>query len=129
MAVGGTIAVVRRALAVALLSVVSISLIPPEVFASEADSNLPTCCRRNGKHHCGMVAESSSDPAVQSSPCANFPSTRVVPLSPHKRLPMLSHVVVAAVSTYPTSRPRQEVLLHISFTRAGQKRGPPVIFS
>ena len=39
----------RRVPAILLLAVFSFSLISPALFASETESNLPACCRRDGK--------------------------------------------------------------------------------
>jgi len=49
----------RRISAVLLLILFSFSLLAP-ALASNADSNLPACCRRAGKHHCSMAAHSGS---------------------------------------------------------------------
>jgi len=41
----------RRISAFLLLAVFSFGLLAP-AFAAAADSNLPSCCRRAGRHHC-----------------------------------------------------------------------------
>jgi hypothetical protein len=49
----------RRLLASLLLVLISLSLVSP-VLASPARSDVPACCLRNGKHHCEMGAEIST---------------------------------------------------------------------
>jgi len=45
----------RRISAFLLLAVFSFGLLAP-AFAAGADSNLPSCCRRAGRHHCATPA-------------------------------------------------------------------------
>src|SRR5882762_4471443 len=73
----------RRALASALLALFTIPLIVPALTAI-SDSNLPACCRRDGKHHCAMsdAAESPSGPtasAVQPK-CPVYPKISTSPV-------------------------------------------------
>ena len=62
----------------------SFSLIAPAVFANR-QSDLPACCRRDGKHHCAMGrsqgrrgtdGKKSSDATVQSvvEKCSSYPA-------------------------------------------------------
>jgi hypothetical protein len=120
---------VRRISAILLLALFSFSLISPAVFAADPESSLPACCRRNGKHHCAMMAieaASSSGPSVQAAPCASFPSIRAVPTSAATGLLKTSAAVFASVFSHPASSPQTEQLLRNSFTLSGQKRGPPL---
>jgi len=46
---------VRRFSAILLLALLSFSLLTP-ALASDSNSKLPACCRRQGKHHCATAA-------------------------------------------------------------------------
>jgi hypothetical protein len=118
----------RGIFATLLVALFSFSLISPVVFASDAESKLPACCRRGGKHHCEMMAsqsESSSGPAVQAGRCGFFPAAPAIPASRTVSLPGVSQVIFAGLVSHPASRPQTEALCRISYSRAGQKRGPP----
>jgi len=122
----------RRVSAVLLVALFSFSLISPAVFASDADSKLPACCRRGGKHHCTTTAsqsESSSGPAVQAGRCPFFPTGKAGPASRTVSLPGISQSIFAGLVSHPASRPQTQELCRISYSRAGQKRGPPTFLS
>jgi hypothetical protein len=60
----------RRALSLLLLAVLSFPLIAPALLARNS-ADLPKCCRRDGKHHCGMddqdgTAGSPSGPSAKA---------------------------------------------------------------
>jgi hypothetical protein len=64
---------VRRILASLLVVLVGFSLIPAAAFASNAESKVPACCRRDGKHHChfwkriqGIVHDPQHRPVIRS---------------------------------------------------------------
>lgn len=120
----------RRAPAALLLLVFSFPLIAP-LFASGPDeSQLPACCRRDGKHHCAM--------AMGGMELANVPSRYIVvsekcPCCPftHAQL-MLPHVYFrAAAAVVGSSACRVDIIreaeagYRISADRARPKRGPP----
>ena len=118
----------RRLVAMPLLALFSLSLISPAVSVSSAESNLPECCRREGKHRCAMP-ESGSDPASgpvwQAAKCSSFPAHAAVP----KPDPGQIRVYQASAGLFAgcwTSHAKPEGLCRISFSRVGQKRGPPV---
>ena len=121
-------AVVRKVLAIALLTLFSLSLIPLSAFASDPEAGLPTCCRRNGRHHCSLATQgSSSGPALQASPCSFFPGVIGVTASPNAGVlvtPLVSRVSRASASATPlaTKTPSQ-VLFH----SPRQQRGPPTL--
>jgi hypothetical protein len=120
----------RRALAILLLALFSFPLITPALFASDEDSNLPACCRRGGKHHCAMMAmqsESPSGPAAQAARCSSFPAASEIPGRPAVSLPAVFQAIFAGLLSHPASCPQAEALCRISYSRAGQKRGPPVV--
>jgi hypothetical protein len=105
----------------------SFALISPALFA-EGDSNLPACCRRAGIHKCAMAAQRSgaSGPSVNASRCASFPGARAVP-APARLAGLVrnSQAVQARTVTHRSVQPQANALYRISYSRAGQKRGPP----
>src|SRR5579872_2769929 len=124
-------AVVRRALAIALLGVFSFSLIPPSAFASDPDAGLPACCRRAGKHHCAMISAgegSLSGPALQSSRCNSFPGVKLVTALPSAGMPVAP--LVSSVS-HPSSSANVHAIdtpYPVLFHSPRQQRGPPTLF-
>jgi hypothetical protein len=118
----------RRASAVLLLALFSFSLISPAVSASDADSKLPACCRRHGKHHCTTPAkgsQSTSGPTVQAGKCPFFPVSEAVPkyrmiAGAAISLAEFEQLVIHQACIRPT-----ESLRHGFHSRAHQKRGPP----
>lgn len=120
----------RRAPAALLLLVLSLPLITP-LFASGVDeSQLPACCRRNGKHHCAMAA---SEATLGGIPAGTVVIAEKCPYSPFgcPQL-MLPHVFLRSsmgLSARPASISRiageAEAGWRISTDRARHKRGPP----
>jgi hypothetical protein len=71
------------ALAVGLLSAVATAF-PSSSAGKLAESHLPACCRRNGKHHCEMTSPGSVDAATNvsasdSCPCMPRSLAPVIP--------------------------------------------------
>jgi len=121
---------VRRIIASLLLVLFSFSLVAPALFASDPDSKLPACCRRNGQHHCAMTTGSGSlGPALQAAKCAAFPSINAIPSSQTAGLPGLSRSTLVALVIQSGSSSRLEPRSLISYSQAGQKRGPPAFSS
>jgi hypothetical protein len=126
----------RRALATLLLALFSFSLISPAVLASDPESNLPACCRRDGKHHCAMMgammamqSESPSGPALQTARCPSFPTAGAIAASPAASLPGLSQAVFTGFFSHSVFLQATATLGLSSYSRAGQKRGPPAKIS
>jgi len=122
----------RRISTILLMALFSLSLISPAVFAPDAESNLPTCCRRSGKHHCTMTAsqsESSSGPDLQIGRCRFFPTGQAVPASRIVSLRGNSQAILTGLASHPASRPQTQALCRVSYSRASQKRGPPTPLS
>jgi len=105
-------------------------LIAP-LLAHDADSNLPACCRRNGKHHCmmqkmqrpgsketGFASVSEKCPCFPASTCAAH-STKCK-AEAHKQF-------YAYVVSYPARSTRTEAHSRISSLRSHQRRGPPTL--
>jgi hypothetical protein len=120
----------RRLLALVLLAVFNLPLAVPIAFASDPDSRLPACCRRNGKHHCVMMMQSqpgTSGPALQAGTCPWFRGGHAIPANPRFGTFSRSQAVVSMVVSHRAPRPRAEGPYRISFSRDGQKRGPPAV--
>lgn len=119
----------RRIAATLLLLTFSIALITPVLSASDPEAKLPTCCRRNGKHHCAVMGstEPSSVPTLQASRCVSYPTATVVAANPLVSLPVISLASIAAPIYHPAVRPQAQSLCRDSFSRTRQKRGPPLV--
>jgi hypothetical protein len=117
----------RRIFAVLLVGLFSFSLIGPAVFAGDADSKLPACCRRDGAHHCAMMASqaASSGPSVRADRCGFYPAATAIPPGQTVSLPGVAHAIFAGLLSHPASCAQTEALCRSSYSRAGQKRGPP----
>src|ERR1035438_9454472 len=125
----------RRIFATLLLAVLGFTAALPLVFA-DPDSVRPVCCRRDGKHQCGMMAgqakeESSSEPAFRAvrATCPYFPSSGAVPRYPGAAKPEASPAIFACLVSHPAIHAQGEARYRISFNRTHQKRGPPILVS
>ena len=122
--------IMRRCAAILLVAMFSFSLIAPAALAESA-SSLPACCRRGGKHHCANPeghSSSTSDVAVRGSRCAEFPSEKglrgMAPFGLAAAGPAIAVPVRLTVYQAPSESPASH-----SYSRAGQKRGPPLFLS
>jgi hypothetical protein len=118
---------VRRLLAISLLLLFGLPFTLPLFGASAAESNLPLCCRRDGKHHCAMIAmDSSQGPSTRNvsekCPYSIAPPAIVVL---HSFKPSTAASVFAGIARHPAAAPQTEAQRRISFDRSRQKRGPP----
>jgi hypothetical protein len=121
----------RRALASILLVLFSFTLIAPLLLADNA-SDLPACCRRDGKHHCAMMGMSGAEEIPASaalkaveSKCPLFPKAGAVPVSSKTILNNLAaRAGVPHLSGFAAARPVDH---QPYFASRGsiQKRGPP----
>ena len=125
----------RRVPAILLVFVFSFSLIAPALFA-DAESNLPACCRRDGKHHCGMtdrdMAETpSSGAAVDAlrAKCPFFPNGGAVLPQPGAALLAACHPAGISIVSQIAAPAQAEAGYRISLNRAHHKRGPPTLLS
>jgi hypothetical protein len=119
----------RRALATLLLGLFSFSLLSP-VLAADPSPERPSCCLRDGKHHCAMdAAETQSDgPALQSS-CPLFSRIRCSMSNPI--LPALlppDQAARLAFSSSPLPNTRGFVPKRLA-ADTERKRGPPSRFA
>jgi hypothetical protein len=126
----------RRVLAITLLIALAAPLAQPILADSvDADSQLPACCRRHGKHHCSMrmadmmrmMADANSAPAFEAPPCPFYPAPATVPTfataSLRTALPPRAELLRTPTPLAPANtRPAQ------TFTAsANLKRGPPTL--
>jgi len=126
----------RRLLSIVLFGAFLLPFVASALtVGASAESQLPACCRRNGKHHCAM---SAAVRAMMLSAEAKKPSFRA-PLEkcPYQQrsLGVMHHdsstihaagvTTVALLLREPTAVAQAECLRRISFDRSRQKRGPP----
>jgi hypothetical protein len=128
----GRIDIMSRTTAVALIGILllpmCLSLAQPD-----SDASLPACCRRDGKHHCAMLAryqrlkqDQSGQPAVRTSAgSCPYRSMLFSPAAPRAAgLPAFRDFHARLVS-YPTIVLQAALKARISEARSHYKRGPP----
>ncbi|MCU1258919.1 MAG: hypothetical protein JWO80_1804 [Bryobacterales bacterium] len=120
----------RRAFASLLLAIFSFPLIAPSLLTN-AISELPSCCRRGGKHRCAMAEKSGqvgtpNGPVLNASQpkCPLFPKAQVVPAS---KTILLSGAprVCAPYLFYLTTARHHDHRPRIVSRDPIRKRGPP----
>ena|ERR1700733_4832980 len=120
----------RRALASLLLALFSFPLILP-ILRLDAASSLPSCCRREGKHHCSMDSAATYQQGLSpiQPKCSNYPSTLAV--RGNLNVAVFKHppTICASLLSYSSAPAQAEAQYRVSFSRSRQKRGPPVLFS
>lgn len=121
----------RRAWAAILVVLFSYPLIAPAFASLPSDSELPACCRRNGKHHCAMymaqmmLGQLSSRFVTVQEKCPYAPFARCPLMLPHS-FPPPARRAVEGPAEGPTATVRAaEAGYRISADRARHKRGPP----
>ena len=133
----------RRLLSILLFGAILLPQIAPMLsIGAMAQSALPACCRRGGKHQCAMsVAERArimgeQDDAVPKPVRFNTPLERC----PYRQRSLVAahlHVFTPASAAKhttfllraPSASAQAECLRRISFDRSRQKRGPPSLLS
>jgi hypothetical protein len=118
----------RRAPVIFLIALFSFSLIAPAIFAVDPYAKLPACCRRAGKHHCELMqqeAASSSGPALDTGTCSLFPQTKAGPSGLASSVAGVPQPAALLPASHRSPQPATDSLSHSSYSRAGQKRGPP----
>jgi len=120
---------VRRIFATLLMALIGFPLISPAFLASDAESTLPACCRRNGSHHCSILARQSraAGPAVETGRCLSFPVATALPGNRAASSPGISRTIFCGLISHAASRPQAQALYRVSYSRTGQKRGPPAL--
>jgi len=125
----------RRAWAAILMVLFSYPLIAPALASGPDDSQLPACCRRNGKHHCAMqmadmeMGNIPSGMVTLSEKCPYAPFARCPLMLPHSFTPS-ARGAIAGPGTGPALIVRAaEAGYRISADRTRHKRGPPPLLS
>jgi hypothetical protein len=109
-------------------------LLPYLSLLADSESNLPACCRRNGAHHCTMMAEMARDfagqgPAFRTAACRCPFQKALTPIGRLTTYPAASATVYASVLSHPAVHLQTFVSGLISKSRSHQKRGPPFLLS
>ena len=122
----------RRLTIMVVLLGVSLPWLTPFIAARD-DSGLPPCCRRDGKHHCAMMAQLEE----QRKQSAGLPSFRQVPEPCPYRSTLLVPPAPANYGTLPTAtflqmpaaQPLRLIPLPVEApgieAHSPHKRGPP----
>jgi len=124
----------RKLLSILLLAVFALPLVSPLVtLRTDAESGVPACCRRNGKHHClvnmAEHAEAAQHGVYFTAPaekCAYCPSA-VAAAHPSLLAAGISAAVYASLVSHPVGDAQTESKRRISHDRSRQKRGPPAL--
>jgi len=120
----------RRAFAILLMVAFSLPLIAPALAFAPDESQLPACCRRNGAHHCAMMADISVNASRKittiSGRCPCPPITHLALMLPHALSTQHNSASVAWITSQPAIIREAEAGYRISFHRSRQKRGPPL---
>jgi hypothetical protein len=128
----------RRLLSICLFAAILLPFLAPLLsMGAGAETLLPACCRRDGKHRCmGMMSSMSATPSADGRQRAEAPremcpyQQRALVTAHHE----LSSVPAAQESEVtllqqPAAPSQAECLFRISFDRSRQKRGPPSLLS
>jgi hypothetical protein len=115
----------RRVLACLLLVLISLSLVSP-ALASAAKPDVPACCLRNGKHHCEMGAEVSTNgkPGLRAD-CPFRTQGSLIPATNQKLLAAKRNSIRTAALSVAALESLPEVLPHLGQTAIHGTRGPP----
>ena len=117
----------RRILSLLLLALLSLPLMAG-FFAAGEESRLAPCCRKGGLHKCAMAGSdvSSGRAFTKVMRCPMYPAAAVAAGSVLTVLPAGAFSTAVAFFSRPSGAVQIEAQYRISFSRSGQKRGPPV---
>jgi hypothetical protein len=124
----------RRILAISLFAVLAMPVVMPLAFTPvDGDSFLPACCRRDGKHHCAMLAMPRMQSqqlafSSQSAPCP-YRSSKITLAHAFGFYPPAGFAFYAKVIEHPSIQQQTNARRVVSLARCHQKRGPPAFFS
>ncbi|HTJ28901.1 MAG TPA: hypothetical protein VL346_00275 [Acidobacteriaceae bacterium] len=124
----------RKWTAASLLMVVLMLLSAPVAFAlpgRTAESLVPACCRKVGKHHCSMQTQASpgagSTWSALPQHCPLYPGQAPqVVVDAKFFVPAAGAAFFAAMWSHPAIQAQTEARYRIAFDRSRLKRGPPV---
>jgi len=127
---------VQRLKAILLLALFAASLIPPATNFTAA-AKLPACCRRDGRHHCAMLAQAvasgaassvvDSSPSIRQSeqPCPLFGKQSALPMFAGASLPAPSRLTFGAPRGRTIAVPQSASRGQDAVRQRQQVRGPP----
>jgi hypothetical protein len=122
----------RKLLSILLLALFGLPLASP-LFALGAKTStaVPSCCRRNGVHHCNEPKAAQQSGNQFGSVAEKCPFTPASMASTHPNLmtPGVAAAIYAAVVSHPTGTAQAESKRRVSADRSRQKRGPPASLS
>jgi len=117
----------RRIAASALIIFFSLLLSAP-LFGPDADTNLPPCCRRHGKHHCAMrMSERPANApgfASVTEKCPCFPAATCA-AQPLRFKPEPSQRICVDVVIYPGVHTSIPTYRRAALILSHPRRGPP----
>ena len=116
----------RRLIAILLLATLSSWLAAPLLATSQ--TNLPSCCRREGKHHC-MRPQTDDPGAHVSAKCLYTPGVAVFGLHVQPLWARGAEQRAELVFSAAAASSHTEPLRRATFSRCRQKRGPPSLLS
>jgi len=119
---------VRRLFAILLVALFSFSLIAP-ALSSGAETNVPECCRRAGKHHCSLGSGSAlpSGPVFNAGGhCPLYPDSLLPTSVPTTFLAIFALALLFPAATEGAFRHGMAARFGSLFSaRSHLKRGPP----
>ena len=116
----------RRLISIALMLVLGLPLFA-SAWGQAHGTQLAACCRRGGAHQCMEMATASERPVVRMT-CPAYPRGASTVQTGVWTVAGAGASVVGVVSQ-PAVVGQVEAGYRISFGRARQKRGPPVVIS
>jgi hypothetical protein len=125
----------RRLLSILLFGAFLLPFLAPMLsMGAQAESQLPACCRRNGKHHCAMSAEAIATLTGAGdqhrsfrAPLEKCPCQQRLAGATHHELSAATAAATTRIALLqePSAVAQAECLRRIAFDRSRQKRGPP----
>jgi len=119
----------RRVASAFLLLAFSLPLVAPALASAPDESQLPACCRRNGKHHCAMsmaMGSVSSRYRTVSEKCPFSPYAHAPLMVPHAFASSAPPTAIGPAAGPSAIVREAESGYRISADRARHKRGPPL---
>ena len=121
----------RKVISTSLLMLFLLPLRSPLFAANAVETNLPSCCRKDGRHQCAMpsmtMSSATSTGAIQAvmrekCPCSPAPLVTAHPELSRDEARATTFLGIIGLETCVA---QTEARYRISFDRSRQKRGPP----